>query len=225
MHYQIFLPDTNDGQAVRRLEAVGLADHIGGADLHYIDAGPGDRPGTLCVWRSPEHQADLCYAPQRQTWLAAVPAGQLEAGRYFVGFNDADPPRPSELMRPYPYRGHFCQLGRENQAGSQWLIPAASELPREMILADDGSWKYEIQRRHYRYSLDVEHWKTKLGGADDSIISMDEVADFALAALRLNYRITKEVVSHLRLFTTKNVGSPLLAACDCYVQMGRALEG
>lgn len=127
----------------------------------------------------------------------------MESGRYWV--ETTGPYSPAELRRPYQERGIWLVLGD----GSEWLIPNESELPRDLILEDDGSIKFELQRRFAEFGTEVDRWRERtsreIEGDSAEVYSYRELLDFATRALRVNYRITPEIVNSLRLFSTSNV--------------------
>lgn len=209
MHFQVFVPNAPD--LAKSLVDVGLSDLATNFDTQRVEVGPGGAGGTLFAWMSPQTR-EIGYYPARQTWIPAA-GGDLPAGRYHVGIWNESPPTQADMRRPYPHAGTEVALGD----GAEWLIPEARELPHDAILADDGSLKFEIQRQFHAYGLECQRWaKVVRGiredepGSDEA--DFDELWKFALHALRLNYRITPEVVSHLRLFTTVNLPKPMLAA-------------
>lgn len=206
MHYQIFLPRVR-GCDPALLVNVGLADFVAGAELVDVPGGPDQTgPGVLVAWRKPG-AVEMGYRPDAQIWLPAVPRDDLAAGRYWVGFWP-ELPRPNHLARPYPQPGKQVALGD----GQEWLIPSAKELDADMILADDGTWRFEVQRRFHAFYLDYLKWMQFFGnaGPDEEFLFAD-AAEFILSGLRINYRLPPEAASHLRLFTKDNVLSSLLA--------------
>lgn len=210
MHYLIFLPNANDATAPAKLEEVGLSDHVAGAEFLVTDEGPENQAGVLCAWRKPGDGCDLCYAAERQTWVPAAADGDLASGRYWVGFANDSPPKPSELERTYPYKGTLFELG-----GVSWRIPEPKELPHDVVMADDGSLRFELQRRFHAYFLEAEEWDRKVNEVYDGKREGLEYLGtwhFVVKALRLNYRITSEVVSHLRLFDRDNIFQVLFTA-------------
>ncbi len=180
-----------------------MADHVSGVDFLVSDVGPDNQHGVLCAWRKPGDGCDFCYAPERQTWVPAAKSDEGATGRYWVGFAKEAPPRAAELQRPYPYRGITKTL-----AGQPWRIPVPKELPHDVIMADDGSLRFELQRRFYDYVLEAEDWVTKIIAVHDGELSglpYPDIWAFVVKSLRLNYRITPEVVSELRLFDQDNI--------------------
>ncbi len=211
-HYQIYIPGRS-GQNPQNLTDVGLADFVEGVNWLDEPVGPDGNGGCLAAWLTPQQVSDGYghgYFSDQQDWSPAVTYDGLKARRYWIGFwKDADP-TPDELARPYRYRGRSCELGD----GNNWLFPEPNELPADMIRDDDGSWRFELQRRFHDYSIDCDQWLTKLSTSDDATqINYHHVADFIERSLRLNYRITSEVVNRLRLFNRDNVAAPMLAVC------------
>jgi len=212
MQYQIFLPGVA-GANPQFLVDVGLADLVAGANFCDSAHGPippgggVPGPGVVVAWPRPG-AAQLGYRPEAQTWLPAVKCGDLAAGRYWVGFWNDSPPTPADLQRPYRQAGIRVALGD----GNEWLLPMAKELDHNMVLADDGTWKFEIQRRFHDFYLEHLRWFQFFGTMTQSEgASFAEAAEFILMALRINYRLTGEVASQLRLFTKENVLSAMFA--------------
>lgn len=213
MHFQIFVP--NKPALQQSLIDAGLSDLAENFDTRE-SAGPDGERGSVFGWRSPD-APQWGYRPAEQTWIPAVAAGEQPAGRYHVGFWNASPPRPQELARRHQEHGDLLRLGD----GQQWLIPVETELPRNIRLNPDGSLRFESNPRYAEYAQAVEKWKGLVGSItgeeqDGNPVSFDELWKFALQALSMNYRITPEVVDHLRLFTTDDVHRPMFAAIGAY---------
>lgn len=206
-HFQIFLPDARDSDHAEQLAAAGLAHLATGFDPLQCD-GPDGQSGVCLAWRTPQ-QTRMGYRPDEQTWLPAVPDGDLPAKRYYVGLWNDSPPTPKDLQRPYAAPGRWLRLGD----GNQWLIPESAELPADRILADDGSWKFEVQREFHDFHLECQRWADVVAEADkETTIPWEELDAFNRRALQINYRIVPELVSHLRLFNSANMAQPLFAA-------------
>jgi hypothetical protein len=202
MHWQLFLPDRH-GPSPAHLIDVGAADLVTDALCLDLPEGPGGRPGVLVAWPRPGDTSHR-YAPDEQTWIPAVPRDGLPAARYHVGLWTASPPTPAELKRPYGFKGSEHDLG-----GQTWLVPHEPKLPHDFGLSDDGSWKFERQRRFHDFGLAVDALRDRLRAAPDKLdVRLVEIADLLLAALRLNYRLLPELVPALRLFDTENVEDP-----------------
>lgn len=205
MHYQIFIPGVRCADP-QHLVDVGLGDLVGEATFLESE-GPEQTTGVIVGWPKPG-QAQMGYQPQSQIWRPAVARGDLPAGRYYVGLWAGALPTPQDLRRRYPQPGVHVTLGD----GQQWLLPRAKQLNAEMILADDGTWKFEPQRQYHAFWLAYCEWEDFfIQAPTGSTFSFTEAADFVLSALRINYRVVPELVNELRLFTKENVRSALYA--------------
>ena len=200
MHYLIHIPGVR-GPDPKHLERVGLADHIAGADFMEC-AGP-TGPGVMCAWRSPDAM-QFNYLPDQQYWLPAAASGDLAKGRYHVGIWKESPPTPVDLRRSYPYRGASTELGD----GNSWVIPFAAKLPADAMLNDDGTWKFVLQQRFHTFWLEALEWARKASESEKFFYSAS--VDFLTRALALNYRITPEVASRLRLFSDHLISDHVL---------------
>lgn len=215
MHYQLFIPDGR-GSDPQNLVGVGLGDFVAGAEFLDVppDRSPTEGPGVLVAWRRPGAN-EIGINKDRQRWLPAIQAGDLPAGRYWVGFWNEHPLTPADLKRPYQYRGKSLELGD----GETWLIPEAHKLPHDMILQDDGSYRFELQRQFHDYGLDVQAAIEQLS-ANDMRYSPADAANLIARALRLNYRFTPEVQNDLRLIHTGNIEAAYLAALGLIREVG-----
>lgn len=204
MHYQIFIPGGR-GQNPQQLVDVGLADLVAGAEFMDVAKGPDGKAGGVVAWRRPG-QAQMGYQAGIQEWIPAAPREDLSLGRYWVGFWNDSPATSKELSRPYPQPGRRVALGDSQE----WLIPAAKELDADMVLADDGTWKFEVQRRFHSFYLEYLRWFQFFATAKDGdAFDFAEAAEFVLLGLRTNYRLVPEAASHLRLFTKETVTQAL----------------
>lgn len=204
MHFQIFIPDVR-GSDPAHLAAVGLVDLCEGANW-LESTGPKGQRGMLVAWPTPTNP-QIGFDEELQTWHPAIALSPEEpAARYWIGFRDGQPPMPKDLQRRYPYAGRHCELGD----GHPWLIPEPHELPADAIRADDGGWKFEVQRRFHAHYLECEAWCERLAQGRDNYF---DALDFVERALRLNYRYVTELNQELRLFTRSNIGPALLVAC------------
>lgn len=203
-HFLLYIPEAS-AASPKVFEEIGLGDfHQGAEGLH--SPGPDGRHGMLCAWR--RGNAPMHFNASEQTWIPAVPNGDAAAGRYWVGIWNDSPPVPKDLVRPYPYRGRMTALGD----GNSWLFPESRELPRDFILADDGTLKYELQRKFHAFHMECLDWLECIDSQREKFVApFSELWPFLVRALALNYRMLPELASHLRLFTTYNIRGPLFA--------------
>lgn len=205
--FQVFIPHSTEDPA--SLGNVGLGDLVHGAHSLKVSQAesPSGEAGVLWFWPRPGKPQFGVRAGQ--TWVPAVASEGLPFSRYRVDLTG--PLDPSELKRPYQERGRSVELGD----GKKWLVPSSAELPRDLILADDGSVKFELQRQFAAYGIEVEQWRDRLAKelrGDLAGHSFADMLGFAIQALRINYRLTPEVCNQLRLFSTTNVIPTILAA-------------
>lgn len=200
MHYLIWIPD-GTGEPTDTKEKVfglvGLSDHVDNAEA-MPSIGPTGGQGVLFCWRK-NGPCEFKFDPANQDWIPASQQGDWAYGRYWVGIWKSSPPTPENLVRTYPYAGGTVSLGDETV--TQWLVPAALELPQNLILMDDGSTRFEIQRRFHAFWMRAIDIAKRLSDG----IPYSECRHFCVDALRINYRITPEVASSLRLFSNITV--------------------
>lgn len=196
----------NDARTEAILAAVGLADHAPAETLPVAGGeGPDGEGGTLFGrWGT---DGRLHYRAREQTWIPAVKSGDRPAGRYWVGVWNDSPPTESDLRRPYRYGGKEVSI-----AGQRWLVPLPKQLPADAKLADDGSWRFVLQRRFHDYVLRCEDWVDRCAG-DGSRVSLADMIVLSVEALGLNYRLPPELVSHLGLFTQESAALTFGTAC------------
>lgn len=201
-HFLIYLPGKQTADPQHLVDA-GLSDLAEGHSMAQVK-GPDDKGGMLVSWsKNFEWQAGW-------EWKPAKPFDGLEAGRYWYGLLEGSPPTPRELQRTYRKIGQSILL----DDGREWVIPYAQELPSNLQLADDGSLKFEVNRRFHDFWVESESWRDRLldGGLND-MDSLDEVALFVIKGIQLNYRLTLEVISDLQLFTKENLILSIMAIC------------
>ncbi len=198
MHYLIFVPHV-EGEKLD-LDEIGYGDFKGAEHLETTHT-PTGMAGFLYAWRKPHDPVDarqLAYLPDVQTWEESSDA------RYWIGFWDAYPPRPEELQKQEEIDGMSVQL----DDGCFWTVPIAANLPQCRFFIENRT----EQRIHNEYadvwqvSCDIADLLTR--AQDDESIGIecdDRFAFYALALLRIHYRITPEVANHLKLLSDKNI--------------------
>lgn len=211
MHHVVYLPHarTTDPQ---QLVAVGLGDQIEGAELTEI---PGDQPvtgdhcgGVLVSWGG--QRPKLSQLKSALTWLPALPLDELEAGRYFVGLDPARPPKPHDLLKARPYAGEPVLLGD----GELWMVPHAAQLPHDIVRDQTtGEIQQVIRPAFYAFWTKCAQWQRMFEQhtPGEPLPTLIEQVEFLEEALRINFRLTPEIISERRLFQTGPEGT--LRAC------------
>lgn len=188
----LFIPGQSE-PAPEMLDDVGLPGFIRGARGSFLEDGPDQLgPGVLFTWS--RAGGDLAA----RTWLPAVAFAGLALGRYWLGFRATT--SPAELLQPYPQPGPSLVLAD----GHSWTFPRLRPIAPEQIAADDGSWRFEGQRAMHRCHSEAEIWRERIARGDpDDTYRVDDVVEFVLLALSLNYRLTREALSYLGLLNTR----------------------
>lgn len=187
-----------------QLEAVGLADHAHGARTVQTD-GPEGLGGTLFGWDL-HATGRLHHKAEEQTWIPAVPNGDLKEKRYWVGVWNDSPPTEKCLRRPGTLWGADIKMGDENP----WIVPIPSALPHDMMLATDGSLVMEPKRRYQDVCLEARRLRRLRLSSETVRIDYFVLWAFCLQCLNLNYRLPQELASYLRLIDTDNIREVVL---------------
>lgn len=222
----IFVPGAKSVAPAKLLIAVGLVDHIAGHEVMETTGPPDGVPGALLFWRKPgEGGLVTGYKPESQTWKPAVAESEtIPAGRYFVGIDNERPPTEFDLRRPVQFRGHRITLNDQ----AQWLIPVPRELPGDVYLSDDGRWETEPKRQFIAFVNEAFEWLDFMATIppDSEVdIEFEKAVRFVVSALRLNYRLTPELVSMIKLFSSEMIQPAIYAACGLLTMAGTKLEG
>lgn len=205
-HHQIYIPREFEGDRGRShpLANVGLADHVAGAEC-IPSNGPDGGQGTLCAWRNNTTNRRLHYNGDEQVWFPAVPYGDAPAGRYWVGvWNDA-PPAEAELRKPGILFGQDVSLN----AGT-WHVPAPTFLPHDLVLNERGDVERSPKQDYQEITLEAKRWHARLIG-DPQTIDEGEWFNWSYKCLSLNYKLPRELMSHLKLIDEENVRLVLYA--------------
>ena len=221
----IFIPGGRQSAPEKQLIAVGLTDHIAGHEVAEVPGPPDGGPGALFFWRRPgEGGLRIAYEPEQQEWIpAATQSETIPAGRFYVGTYTDQPPTKADLRRPMQVKGHRIALND----GVEWLLPSPAELPVDLVLGDDGRWQNEPKRMFQRFNLDAAEWLKffALIPPDGAVeIDFQAAVNFVVSALRINYRITPEIVSALKLLSSDMVTPAIYAACGLLASAGQKTE-
>lgn len=219
--FQVFIPDS-PGKNNVPLESVGLTDGFGGHETNRTNAGPDGTPGAVYSWITPQ-AVRFGYKPDEQTWVPSAKDGDRESGAYWIGFWNDSAPTEKDLRRPDLRRGAPVKLGD----GDQWVITTPDHLERYPDLQTDGSIKWCADAQFNWLTADLDRRKeegvqtSEVDGEQVTSILFDDLADwhFLCRVLAVNYRITPEVVSRLRLFSQSAIRETVAAL------MGMKLRG
>jgi hypothetical protein len=211
LHYLVFIPGAENMVPPKALTDCGLADHVAGAEAIPITSGPVETHGLLCAWRRHGKNEKMHYNSTEQTWIPALPNGPdgQGRGRYHVGFWNDSSPTPEDLKRRFQLYGPMIELGD----GNQWRIPVVDELPKNFIADDDGSWKGIVKSEYHELWMESLDWQAKVDSQKLNATYAD-LLDFGEKILRHNYRVTREVISHLKLFTSSNISTVFVTAIN-----------
>jgi len=203
MRYLVWIPKNADKQLTGQLllNSVGLDDHSGFDVVQ--STGPGGSTGWLFGWLSHD-QPNLAYKPEEQIWIASLAEGERAAGAYHVGIWKEKEKLLTEadLRRPDHRKGAFVTMAD----GTKWLFPTESGLERFPHIVD-GRLQWVVDERFNWFVTDLQRRKAMLTVDSQepgkAYVTWDLAEDFAflVRALRINYRLTPEVVVHLKLIS------------------------
>ena len=227
-----YLPELDRSIKIDDARAAGLgyafARRICGNTFHTTE--PFGGPGV--VFADPDRVAKIGFYKE-QTWRP-VPGKP-----YWIGFYPERRPGPADLARPKMLDGHFVRLAD----GNDWLVPVARgwhdedggagwyhAVPRTADLDDAGNWIQGDVVAEYRelWDLATAWWDVKAAAADAvaddaggervavpwSLNTLAGSLDAAVAALAVNYRLSKFEVAALGLFDTHSAQRILDAVVD-----------
>lgn len=182
------------------LADMGLPGLVADCFKKHEPIGPDGTGGTLFGWRPFRGRHYHQFTPNEQTWRQSAAWGGMEAGRYWVGTKNGDPPKPEELQRAFPYRCVLQRLGD----GQEWWFPAERKLPQDIRLGDDGDWYLVPLRIFDEFCAACRQLRELLLMAPESRrdILLAELVEFARTGLSVNYRTCPEVESDLGLWNT-----------------------
>jgi hypothetical protein len=219
--FQVFIPDSPEQKTVP-LASVGLIDGFRGHETDRTQSGPDGKPGAVYSWITPQ-AVRFGYKPDQQTWIPSAKNGDQESGAYWVGFWNDSPPTEKDLRRPDMRRGALIELGNKER----WTITTPDHLDRFPDLQSDGSIRWCSDTQFNWLTADLDRRKeegiqtSEVDGESVTSILFDDEHDwyFLCRVLAVNYRITPEVVSQLRLFSQSAIRETVAAL------MGMVLRG
>lgn len=191
-------------------------------------AGPDGSAGVVVCVDSQVGGRRIGYYPERQKWM------QVPATSAWCGVERGMAVDPSCLARGGQLRGHWVALAD----GQRWLVPVArgladsedgglayyEALPRGLGLDEHGCWTQGSVQEQHRWLWEVacRWWDAISRAMEDAdadeggaaAFDFQDTCDSALAALGVNYRISKAEVVLLGLFTESSVAEVLNATVD-----------
>ncbi len=170
--------------------------------------GPDGQTGILFAWLDPKNN-QLRYSSKEQFWIPAVAQDGMTAGRYWVGMWSDSPPTERDLRRPDHRRGNLVRLGNNER----WLITTPETLERYAVPQPDGTLQWVVDEQFNWLVTELEHRKAAgivrkdTDGKEVLSVLWDDENDFWFLCrlLAVNYRITPELVGHLRLFSNSAI--------------------
>ncbi len=213
MHYSLFVPKAM-GANPRLLDGVGLGHLLRDGDVSPLlqemtDKGPDGGPGLLFVW-PPEMPA---YVPGQLTWQPAKPDpdNNLPGGRFWWGYDPAQPVSSIDLRRKVPLPGRTMPAGDE-----YWLMPDILLLPHKFALENDGK---EVRRVAASHAAIYERgmWAYDLLKQQIEEVARapgKELRQYVIEMLSLNYRMFRDLAYHLGLLTDESWFSLACATVD-----------
>lgn len=213
-HYLVYVPNQHV-QAAQKcdpiqhpLEYVGLPDHVAGAFALQTGEGPDKQGGQLYAWVAGTARHRLHYNADEQDWIPAVPHHDQPAQRYWVGFWKDSPVTPADIQRPRMLPGVELDLGPDSH---HWRVPTDQSVPVEAAFGPSGEWMSKVQPEFADYCAEVITWQNTLERGTRQFI-LDDVYEFAVRVLSINYRITREVAQGLRVLREDDVTAVLMVA-------------
>ncbi len=204
--FLIYIPgQKSTGTSKELFETVGLGDIAGGIDVKPSEGPDGER-GRICAWLS-STQNQLIYKPEAQTWIPSAKEGDRESGAYWVGIWNDSPATEEDLRKPNHRRGSFIKLGN----GERWSFVLPGDLERFPLLNADGSLTWVVDESYNWMVTDIDKRRADAFSTltEDGLVEVtwNWKADwqFLVKVLQINYRVTPEVVSHMRLISQQAI--------------------
>lgn len=183
-----------------------------------VPAGPDGGPGSLCVFDNPIFPSDTphVYDAGSQTWMEAPPDpdGDLQLGRYWVGYVTIDPPSPAELQRSLFFPDESVRL----EGNRVWYVPIADFLPHRVTRDRITGREISMPKAEHAEFSDLANATHELLLGDEFRRKLTENRivipnGFRLASLALikNYRVNVDVIDLLALLDDRSIVEVALA--------------
>jgi len=196
MRFLVNIPGDHEGSPQDIMESVGLGEIARGMDAQKQQAGPAGH-GINLGWLD-SVQSDMRYLPDQQTWLPS-----LKPKAYWIGIWNDSAPTEEDLRRPDHRTG--VQIGLNN--GESWTVPTPDTLERfpqpDPERPGQIMWSVDEQFNWLVTDLNkiVAERVTQDGENQLLVFDKEQDFDFFCRLLQVNYRITPEVIMHLRLMS------------------------
>ena len=128
---------------------------------------------------------------ETQRWRPAIAAGELAAGRYWVGLPKG-PVHPDELKRPKFTPAEAVQ----GADGYLWGVPIATALPHDNRLGEAGLERVVAAEFQEYYALAEQFFAAFLNRGRGGL-KMQDAWRLAVLGLQINYLVTPEVLDEL----------------------------
>ena len=181
-------------------------------DREVLRGGPNGGRGYIFFDSSAMNRiAQVTYNPDKQTWR------KMPGVDIWVGYFNDEPPTAKDLARKDLVPGHALELG----SGSDlWTIPCSRYfgesgfscgLPQVMDLNEEGEWTVGNVLAKHQELWDVSgKWFDAIATLDDgeenpsADMTIADVANACVVALRTNYRVSALEVGMLGLLTSSS---------------------
>jgi len=177
--------------------------------------GPDGTKGVFFGFAPPGVRPKVGFYPGQQEWQ--------ECQGYWIGYYKDDPPIPEHLIRPSNklISGHFVD---------GWMIPTArvfpdgTQLPESFILNDSGEWESEIRPEFLCLSKRCERAWNMIVKTDDADMDQVDLIDLAVDAIKINYYVDKNEISHARLLDSQMMRQIIFALVDWHTALSMIKE-
>jgi len=230
MNPLIYIP----GQAIRSddtLKGLGLGSLLDPdvsplwADVHAN--GPDGGRGLLVFFdcpHTPRTSSPTGLNLEAQVWHEAAKSQELPRGRFWIGWDKANPPTPQDLRKSKATPGELVEL-LDNR---EWEVAVASFVPhRRGIDVETGEEIRLPQSQFAPYVDQCRFWEAFFNESDqtpedlvDTLLTLPGGMRFAVDALAMNYRITTELADGLELLGDRQVFDIILAAIGVTTMAG-----
>lgn len=175
-------------------------------------AGPDNGPGTIFVATRPKDTGEhrVGYYPAEQTWV--------DRGPVWVGWFNADPPAPQDLIRAEAVAAHAVKMSD----GQDWHFPVAPALPVAYVFDRDNHMT-EKRLAQYARLYAIAERIAEVQASEPRDMDMLECVQMLSEALGYNYHISFLEVGAYGLASSDNVALAADAILD-YPQLRKIME-